>query len=322
MLRKFNTLFLTVLFFGLLCAPLFGQTAAELEELLRVQAVSYGQAARFVLEAADVASLRDPEQAHAYAVDRSWLPRRTAAANPARLDRISLLLMQAFDLNGGMWYSLTRSSHHAYRELVYQDIIQGRTDPTMTISGEQLLFLINRLLSFQEGPISAPVESDEPGEWAYSAAEWRMTRARQLALAEEINARLETLALANVSARVTDEGVTISLSNVQFLANSAELTEAEKRKLGEIAQILKTVPERRISVAGHTAQTGPEQNRVRASREHAQAAANYLVYLGVRGMDEIEVHGYGSRQSIANNKTPEGIALNQRVEFTILDEQP
>jgi len=319
MLRKFNTLFPAVFLFGLLCAPLFGQTAAEVEELLQVQAVSYGQAARFVLEAADVASL-DPQRACAYAVEHAWLPRKTAAAKPARLDGVSLLLMQAFDVDGGMWYSLTRSSHHAYRELVYQDIIQGRADPAMAVSGELLLFLINRLLSLQEGPIPAPVESAGFGEQAYLAAEWGSARTRNLALAEEINARLETLALADVSVRVTDEGVAISLSNVQF-EDSAELTEAEKRKVWEIAQILKTVPQRRILVTGHTAQTGTEQNQIKTSRERAQAAAGYLVSLGVRRANEIEVRGYGSRRPIANNKTPEGMALNRRVEFTIVDER-
>jgi len=150
MLKKFNILFFAILFFGLFSAPLFAQTAEELEGLLQVQAVSYGQAARFVLAAADAASMENPEQAHAYAVEQRWLPRKTAAAKPARLNDISLLLMQAFDIKGGMWYSLTKSPHHAYRELVYQDIIQGRSDPEMTVSGEDLLFLINRLLAYQE----------------------------------------------------------------------------------------------------------------------------------------------------------------------------
>jgi len=150
MSKKFNILFFAVLFLGLFSAPLFAQTAAELEGLLQTQAVSYGQAARFVLAAADAVYLQDPEQAHAYAMEQRWLPKKAAAAKPARLNDVSLLLMQAFDIRGGMWYSLTKSSHYAYRELVYKDIIQGRSDPEMTVSGEELLFLINRLLSYQE----------------------------------------------------------------------------------------------------------------------------------------------------------------------------
>jgi len=159
MLKRFNTLFLAVLFFGLFSASLHAQTAAELEDLLRVQAVSYGQAARFVLAAADAASLQDLERAYAFAVERRWLPKKTAAADAARLNDVSLLLMQAFGVRGGMWYSLTKSPHHAYRELIYQDIIQGRADPEMIVSGNGLLFLINRLLSRQE---SAAAGKDRP----------------------------------------------------------------------------------------------------------------------------------------------------------------
>jgi len=151
-LKKFNALFFTVLFFGLWCAPLCAQTAeqttaTELEELLQTQAVSYGQAARFVLEAADAASLKDPRQACAFAAERSWLPQKAEAEQAARLKEVSLLLMRAFSVRGGIWYSMTKSPHYAYRELVYQDIIQGRADPEMAVSGERLLFMINRLLS-------------------------------------------------------------------------------------------------------------------------------------------------------------------------------
>jgi len=162
MLKKFYALFPAVLFFGLLSAPLYAQTAAELEELLQIQTVSYGQAARFVLEAANAASLKDPERACAFAAEQRWLPQKAAAAQTARLDGVSLLLMRAFGIKGGLWYSLTKNPHYAYRELVYQDIIQDRADPAMTVSGEQLLFLINRLLSHQEGAASAAAGKDRP----------------------------------------------------------------------------------------------------------------------------------------------------------------
>jgi hypothetical protein len=49
----------------------FAQTAAELETLLYADAVSYGQAARFVLLAADISDLRT-EEAFRYAMERSW----------------------------------------------------------------------------------------------------------------------------------------------------------------------------------------------------------------------------------------------------------
>jgi len=151
MLKKFFILFSSVLFFGIFSAPLFAQTAAEMEELLQSKTVNYGQAARFILEAADAANMKDTSAAFAFAAERAWLPKKASAEQAAKLDGVSLLLMQAFAVKGGIWYSLAKNPHYAYRELVYQDIIQGKTDPEMTLTGEQFLFIVNRLLSLHEG---------------------------------------------------------------------------------------------------------------------------------------------------------------------------
>ncbi len=150
-IKMINPLFTAILFFGLFSVPLFAQTADELEELLQVKTVNYAQAARFVLEAADAAALKDANAAFTFAAERAWLPEKASAEQAVRLDCIALLLMMAFEVKGGIWYSIAKNPHYAYRELVYQDIIQGKTDPEMTLTGEQFLFIVNRLLSLREG---------------------------------------------------------------------------------------------------------------------------------------------------------------------------
>ena len=111
----------------------------------------------------------------------------------------------------------------------------------------------------------------------------------------------------------------IMLSNIQFLGDSAELLESEKVKLREIAEILKTIPDQKVMVAGHTALSGTEAGRNAVSLGRAQAVANYLISLGARGPDDIIAVGYGSERPIADNSTPEGMAANRRVEITILE---
>jgi len=107
----------------------FAQTAAELETLLYADAVSYGQAARFVLLAADISDLRT-EEAFRYAMERNWLPAAATQDAAAKLDGVSLLVMQAFNMKGGAFYTMIRTPHYAYRELLYQNIIQGRWTTT------------------------------------------------------------------------------------------------------------------------------------------------------------------------------------------------
>ena len=134
----------------LLSAAAFAQTAAELETLLGADAVSYGQAARLVLNAANVADA-SPESAFRHAMEMGWLPAGATQDAAAKLDGVSLLVMRAFGMRGGALYTLMKTPHYAYRELMYQNVIQGRADPGMAVSGDLLLFVVSRALERKEG---------------------------------------------------------------------------------------------------------------------------------------------------------------------------
>ena len=125
-------------FLLLIPAALHAQTADFIQTLLKTQAVSYEQAARFVLEAADVSgpyNKANGQDAMRFAVEKKWLPKRAEAQDAISMERLSLLIMRAFGLKGGLMYSIFHSAHYSYREMVFQDIIQGRSDPQMKVSG-------------------------------------------------------------------------------------------------------------------------------------------------------------------------------------------
>jgi len=137
-----------------LCAPLFGQTAAKLEVLLETPALSWEQAAAFVLEASDYEipgmDSIPGDVAFQFAMEQKWLPKDIEPGANARLNGIALLLMRSFELKGGIFYRAAKSPHHAYRELVYRNVIRGNADPDMLVSGPQLLLMVNRILSMTE----------------------------------------------------------------------------------------------------------------------------------------------------------------------------
>ena len=304
--------FLTsAVFSGLFSVPAAAQTAQKVEDLLSEPAVTWAGAAVFALEAAEKEVFANPGDAFRYASERKWLPKKAEPNGTARLNGIALLLIRSFDLKGGIFYSIAKNPHYAYRELVYKEVIQGRADPDMTVSGEEFLFMIGRILSLKE-------TETEKTEAARLRTESAQRRAEEEKLAREINEQLKAHQVADTTAKVTAEGVTISLSNIQFLANSAILTEPERAKLREVAQILENVPERNILIAGHTALAGNQEEQLRTSQERARAVADYLVSLGARTAAEITVRGYGADRPVADNITGEGMALNRRVEITIL----
>jgi outer membrane protein OmpA-like peptidoglycan-associated protein len=139
-------------------------------------------------------------------------------------------------------------------------------------------------------------------------------------IVEIIHTELAEKNISDTNVRTTTEGITISLNNIQFLADSTELMETEKQKLQNIAVILNEFPARKILVAGHTAMAGSAEGRMKVSTDRAQAVADYLVILGCRRRDEITVRGYGAQRPLGDPATAAGRALNRRVEITLLDE--
>ena len=298
-------------------------TAQEIETLLKTPVVTYAQAARFVLEASEVLVTGDQGEAFRFALARKWLPQNATPGTPAQLQGISLLLMNSFRIKGGLFYTLTKSSHFAYRELVYNDIIQGRSDPFMNVSGEALLFYTNRIFAQRDEAAELAArreakkhaaEEEEKQLAVVHAGEWETTASR-------INSQLQERNVTNAYAKASAVGVVITLSDIQYGANPAELPESEKAKLREIAQILKGVAGNKIMVAGHTAAVGTETDRRMVSRDKAQAVASYLVSLGTRPGPDITYVGYGDEWAVADNTTAEGRAANQRIEILITESQ-
>jgi hypothetical protein len=129
--------------------PLFSQTAERIEKLLEQEQVSYKDTALLVLEASghlDADKQTSADEAFNIAIQRGWLPKNTAANSATRLNGLSLLVMRAFDINGGAFFSLFKNQHYAYRAMVYRNIIQGRADPQMLVSGDLLLYTVNKAM--------------------------------------------------------------------------------------------------------------------------------------------------------------------------------
>ena len=139
-----------ILLAGIFSLPLYAQTALKLETLLQKPVITWSDAAVFVLEVSEKAVYANPTEAFTFAMEKKWLPKGAQSNDYAQLNGIALLLMQSFDLKGGIFYKIGKSPHHAYRELVYKRIIRGESDPRKSVSGEELLLMISRILSIKE----------------------------------------------------------------------------------------------------------------------------------------------------------------------------
>ena len=138
-------------------------------------------------------------------------------------------------------------------------------------------------------------------------------------LAEEILEELQRLDISDVTVRVVDEGITISLDDLQFRADTAILLPGEKEKLDKIVEILLRYQERDILVSGHTALAGTEEGRKKLSADRASVIADYIISKNARTPDRVIVRGYGAQKPVASNNTEEGKRKNRRVEITLLE---
>ncbi len=101
---------------------------------------------------------------------------------------------------------------------------------------------------------------------------------------------------------------------VQFVSGSATLTKAAKAELDKGATILSEHPDIKISIEGHTDNTGKEAANQKLSEKRAEAVKAYFVKKGISA-DRLVTVGYGQSNPIADNKTVKGRAENRRVEF-------
>lgn len=102
--------------------------------------------------------------------------------------------------------------------------------------------------------------------------------------------------------------------NVQFATGSAVLTTGAKAELDKLVTIMNEHPELKVSIAGHTDNTGSAKINQALSQKRADAVKTYLVKKGI-STDKLTAAGYGPDYPIADNKTSAGRAQNRRVEF-------
>ena len=135
---------------------------------------------------------------------------------------------------------------------------------------------------------------------------------------KQLQDTFDKLKLDNISVKKGDKGLTISLDNIQFEADSDKLLDSEKAKLKKIGELLKKYSND-LLITGHCAERGTASARQKLSEERAEAVASYLIDLGVRDEYHIFTQGKGSKEPVASNNTEEGRAKNRRVEITIMD---
>lgn len=124
----------------------FSQTSEFVDELLADERTTYGQVSYLVLVASENLS-EDSDVARAFEqLDAlGWAPSGASAEKEVTLAAYASILMKAFGLKGGIMYSFLPGPRYAYREMVTRQVIQGRSDPFMSVSGSSAIRMLGRV---------------------------------------------------------------------------------------------------------------------------------------------------------------------------------
>ncbi|WP_262966810.1 OmpA family protein [Methylobacter psychrophilus] len=131
------------------------------------------------------------------------------------------------------------------------------------------------------------------------------------------NAKIAQLKALN--AQQTERGMMITLGDVLFSTNKAQLKSGGIRNVQKLADFLNQYPQYKVSVEGHTDSRGSDEYNQELSYRRADAVQMALMNMSIAS-DRINKSGYGEGFPVASNSNSGGQQLNRRVEIILSDE--
>ena len=142
---------------------------------------------------------------------------------------------------------------------------------------------------------------------------------------EVVRERIDTLKVFQVDTiRISDTTQnlsieTITLPNVQFYTNSANLVPSSVSDIQKLAEFMNKNKSVTCEIAGHTDSIGNDAANLSLSQERAETVLSLLTSMGIE-KKRVRAVGKGESEPKGDNGTPEGRLMNRRVEVTLKNE--
>jgi outer membrane protein OmpA-like peptidoglycan-associated protein len=140
----------------------------------------------------------------------------------------------------------------------------------------------------------------------------------QAELAQKLAKKLE-MEIAELNAKKTDRGLVLTLGDVLFEFDRAELMTGAFRTIDKLVEFLKKHEKRNVLIEGHTDSIGTPEYNIGLSERRAEEVRNSLLQRGISPV-RIIAKGYGESYPVATNVYESGRQQNRRVEIIILNE--
>ena len=138
-------------------------------------------------------------------------------------------------------------------------------------------------------------------------------------LVQEVKKEADKSGLESFDLYISNNTINIIYRDIRFLPDSSEVTPETEEKISKLTKILERFSDMVLLVQGHTAKLSPQDtdDGLELSKKRAQSVAGLITKTGIFTSEQIEAVGKGFYEPAADNTTPEGRALNRRVEISI-----
>ena len=294
------------------------EIAAKEREAARLQAVAAAEAADEAKKAAAKARADEQARLAAQAAEKAKAEEQARlaaeAAAKARADEEARLAAEAAE----------KAKAEEQARLAAEAAAKARADEEARLAAEAAQKAKAEQQARLAAEAAAKARADEEARLAAEAAQ-KAKAEQQARLAAEADEKARADEAARVAAEAAKkaaqrEDVQTAMSElpsmrILFDSEGNSLTAASYDVLDQVADVLLDYPDTEVIVEGYTDATGDPRRNMDLSLLRATTVRDYLIQRGV-SIYNVRAIGLGAANPLVSNATPEGRAINRRIEFT------
>ena len=205
----------------------------------------------------------------------------------------------------GQWYTERRNLYKDYKKL-FGDIKGG--EPQGLTTGLQIHINSQHTKSPADSLIGEIFFSDAPSDIALAESVREVTQKQDLKISA-----VKPPAPPKISA-LKQQPITDCINiNIEFDSDSVDIGDNYNDQIQAIVKYLIKNPEAKLTIIGHTDNTGTTQQNLILSRRRAESVKDYLVGNFNIDQQRLSTQGVGSTQPVDDNDTDESRNNNRRV---------
>ena len=178
-------------------------------------------------------------------------------------------------------------------------------------SKENIEFKVNG----DDGKFAAIVKADDPQDVMVTVKKEGHSFDTKLIKKSEV-AKIDNVFTKDIKMEIDEikVGKSFTIDDILFATDSWELTEDSKFILDQFVKFLKSNPNIKVTIQGHTDDVGDSNKTLSANR--AKASLDYIVCEGIEA-SRLKSEGFGESKPKVPNNSAQNRALNRRTDFYI-----